>query len=163
MYSGDCQCQPCGDCPLVTGDLADIGNWVYVGLWECELVTGDVESLSSDAQTLGLNGCALLTGDLSDFSSTVTYLDAVGCVLLTGSSIAHMTGIGSVDISNQAADQTRVNAIIDNIYAAKESFTDTTITMNIGGNNAAPSAAQILKIEELQADYGWAITYTLPS
>ena len=149
-------------CASVDGDLSSLAGAEYVNLWACVLVTGGISSLSA-ATWVSLGTNTTITGDLADFADTAQMLNLIGCTGIVGFDVAHMTNIGEIYLRDQSADQTRVNAIIDNIYTNKESFTDTTITMNIDGNNAAPSAAQILKIEELQADYGWSITYTIPS
>ncbi|MBW2732010.1 MAG: hypothetical protein JRH20_06420, partial [Deltaproteobacteria bacterium] len=50
-------------------------------------------------------------------------------------------------------------AIIDEIYQARESYDNLVDkTLDIGGNNAAPDAAAITQIGELEATYRWRIS-----
>ncbi len=153
----------CGGNPLITGSIPSLNpNAHYVNLGGSVLITGSI-NFFADSTVMNFWGDPLITGSIDLLNTQTTYVALVGATQITGTDIARMTHIEQIYLQDQSADQTRVNAIIDNIYAAKESFTSETIIMSIDGNNAAPSAAQILKIEELQADYGWAITYTLPS
>jgi hypothetical protein len=80
-----------------------------------------------------------IAGDLSEFPASVTRLDLWFCSLVTGSQISHMRGIDYVDLSNQSATQSRINAIIDDIYTHRANFTYASgIACNLDGNNAAP-------------------------
>jgi hypothetical protein len=54
-----------------------------------------------------------------------------------------------------------VNAIIDEIYGAREGYYYGEYkTLDIGGTNAAPGAAAMAQIVELEADYSWLIDCT---
>jgi hypothetical protein len=83
-------------------------------------------------------------------STTVIDIDALplgmedlqlsGCIGCIGNDVAHMKYINYIMMSNQSADQTRIDAIIDDIWQHRATFTYAGgITCNLDGNNAAPS------------------------
>ena len=151
-------------CTLLTGVIDNLPSGLtYASFGGCSLLTGVIDNLPSGLTYAYFYGCTLLTGVIDNLPSGLTYASFGGCSLLTGYDIANFVNIGEMYLQDQLADLTRVNAIVDNVYQGSivdDVFTDPTITLNIDGNNVAPSAAQITKILELIADYGWTISYT---
>lgn len=150
-----------GGCSLLMGSLADMPkSLTCASFGGCSLLSGALADLPKSLTYASFMGCPLLTGSIADLPNGLAHASFGNCSLLTGSNVAHMTRIEAIFLQNQQADQTRVNAIIDNCYSAKKSFSHPEILMNIGGSNAAPSKDRIARIEELVNNYNWTIIYS---
>ncbi|MCZ7403355.1 MAG: hypothetical protein O8C67_00295 [Candidatus Methanoperedens sp.] len=126
------------------------------------LLVESLNNLPDGLTNASFYDCPLLTGVIDNLPDGLTNASFTSCPLLTGSNIRHMIHIEDCSLQNQNANQARINAIADDCYAGQEAseFTHASIILNIGGNNSAPSAPQITKLEHLESDHNWTITYT---
>ena len=61
-------------------------------------------------------------------------------------------------LQGNGLSQALVDAVINEIYAYRASYTDSSPELRIDGSNAAPSASVSSKITDLENNYGWTIT-----
>jgi hypothetical protein len=87
-----------------------------------------------------------LVMDLDVLPVVITYLAVGGNAPCIGS-LNRFVGMRECYCDNQYATQARVNAIIQDIYDHKDNFTYANPTLNIDGNNAAPSG-NVIEPEE---------------
>jgi hypothetical protein len=150
-------------CSLIQGNLSSVSGVTYfLSLGGCSLIQGNLSSVSGVTYLLSMVGCSLIQGNLSSVSGVTYYLDLEGCSLIQGTTIPHASSFLYCYLQDELADQARVDGIVDDLYTAKDGYSGA-LTINIDGNNAAPSVPQIVKIEELVSDCGWSLSYTLPS
>lgn len=99
---------------------------------------------------------ANVTGSLDDLSADCTYI-VLNNSRIDGTNVGRFTKAASIQMKTMAMDQTRVNAIIDSAYEAKDNFIAPVIFYI--QQNVAPSAPQIAKLIELRDTKGWTIGY----
>lgn len=128
-------------CSLITGDLSSLtGSKYWLDLVDCPLITGDLSDVSGVTYQLALGSCPLITGDLLDVANVTYWLNLMNCPLITGSAVPK---IEYCYLNGQAADQARVDAILDYMYQAvlgnPNYYLAAAPYLAIAGNNATPS------------------------
>jgi hypothetical protein len=146
-------------CSNLQGSIDNLPpNMGYINIWPAAGVTGSIDNLPSSIYYLKADDCPLLTGSIDNLPTGSKRIYLSGDPLITGTNVARLPIIEFLFLKNQLASVERINAIIDSCYAGKDTFTHAHIELDISGNNAAPSAAQLAKIVELETSYGWIIT-----
>ena len=88
---------------------------------------------------LYVGGCPLITGDLSDVPAGVTTLYAYSSPLISPVGIHLLTSISEIQIYSNGYSSAIVDAVLEEMYTHRMSFTAAAPYLNIGGTNAAPS------------------------
>ena len=77
---------------------------------------------------------------------------------LTGMTDVECFAIADLQIQNNGMDQANVDAVFDSIYANRNSYTDPTPALNIGGTNATPSGIwQYAAVPSTAKEKGYAL------
>ena len=127
-------------CSLITGDLSDVPAGVtYLSVGGCPLITGDLSDVPAGVTYLYVSRCALITGDLSDVPAGVTTLYAYSSPLISPVGIHLLTSISEIQIYSNGYSSAIVDAVLEEMYTHRMSFTAAAPYLNIGGTNAAPS------------------------
>lgn len=117
-----------------TSIVGSIDRFVLTYIYCNSAITGSLDSMSVDATSIMISHSAI-----------------------TGTDIGRFTKITNFTARYCGMDQTRVNAIIDSAYAAKDDYLHA-VTLALQ-NNVAPSAAQKTKADELRTSKGWTVSY----
>lgn len=88
---------------------------------------------------LSASWCSLITGDLSDVPAEVTTLHAYHCPLISPVGIHLLTSINDIRIYDNGYSSAVVDAVLEEMYTHRMSFTAAAPALQIGGTNAAPS------------------------
>jgi len=166
----------------ITGSLADLPASMarlYLGSTS-STITGSLADLPASILYLHLyNTSSTITGSLSDLPASMLYLHlgSTSSTITGGATAVSATGIIFIITENCSEDQATVNDVIDRIYADRALFTYAAPSLDIGGNNAAPSgiyqyaatpSTALEKVyalkndDDLEGFNKWDITYTLP-
>lgn len=65
-----------------------------------------------------------------------------------------------LDVSDLSLAQGDVDSLVAGVYATRAAFTQAAKTLELGGSNAAPGAAALTQIAELEGSYGWTINHS---
>jgi hypothetical protein len=134
---------------------------------------------ASMTQLILYNTSSTITGSLSDLPASMTrlILGSTSSTITGGATAVAATGMTFIITENCSEDQATVNDVIDRIYADRALFTYAAPSLDIGGNNAAPSgiyqyaatpSTALEKVYALENDDDlegfnkWDIAYTLP-
>jgi hypothetical protein len=166
----------------ITGVLLDLpASMIRLYLYNTSsTITGALSDLPASMTHLYLSATSsTITGVLSDLPASMTYLHlgATSSTITGGAVAMAAVGIAIVVTNGCSEDQATVNDVIDRIYADRALFTYATPSLEIGGDNAAPSgiyqyaatpSTALEKVYALENDDDlegfnkWDITYTLP-
>lgn len=103
------------------------------------LITGDLSNLPRGLTYASFSLDPLITGDLSDLPRGLTVASFHSDPLITPGSIAHLTKINTLRLYSMEWTQANVDTVIASAWGARTTYTDSSIVMQIGGTNAAPS------------------------
>lgn len=170
-----------------TGVSGDISSWSLssplekVGLYSCDNITGDLSSwiFPSTIRELALNNTGV-SGDFSSWSLPAGFRSlnlAYGSGTITDvPDVSGVTSLQAYSFSNLALSQTIIDRVLLEIYTARANYTHSTPTLDMAGNNAAPSGIYqdgdppttgkeyIYELEndpESEGFYVWVIGYTV--
>lgn len=122
--------------PQVDISISDLSGIDEIRSWT-EL-SGDIADWQGTSITA--DGNTRISGNIGSLSSDVVYIYLSGCINVTGYELSRYAKITNVHLQDQSAVQSRVNAIILDIWQHRGSFTYAGgITCNLDRNNAAPS------------------------
>jgi hypothetical protein len=166
----------------ITGSLAGLpASMTHLYLYvTSSTITGSLAGLPASMTYLYLNNTSsTITGALSDLPASMSYLHLgnTSSTITGGATAVSATGMTLIITENCSEDQATVNDVIDRIYADRALFTYAAPSLDIGGNNAAPSgiyqyaatpSTALEKVYALENDDDlegfnkWDIAYTLP-
>jgi hypothetical protein len=140
--------------PNLTGDIS---KWpslpslilAMLDIDGCTGLTGDISGwvIPAAMSRLLLRGCSGLTGSMDTWVIPATYfaiLDVHGTQLTGCPNLSQMVVIESIDASDCGLNQATVDLYLSRCAARRASCTYQYPTLNLGGNNAAPSAAGLV-------------------
>ena len=126
--------------PSLRASLRDVPAGVtHLYVSRCPLITGDLSDVPAGVTSLSVRGCPLITGDLSDVPAGVTTLLAYSCPLISPVGIHLLTSISDIRIYSNGYSSAIVDAVLEEMYTHRMSFTAAAPALQIGGTNAAPS------------------------
>lgn len=132
-----------------TSDLLPIW-WLDGGEW----ITGIAPTIR-DYTYVGLKDVVIGPPALYE---DITALDARGDNI-DEAHLGDLTSCATISLQDNAMTQAEVDAVINELYENRDALT--TITINIAGTNAAPSATGLAQIAVLTAaPYNWTITHS---
>lgn len=127
--------------------LNDVRNATQITATGCSLLSGDLSELNRSSISLYLTSCRLLTGCVSDLPPAVLIARLRYDILLTSGSIAPLTAARDLQFQDLTWLTADVDTVINSMWAARANYTYATPSLNIGGNNQAPTGNVVAPVE----------------
>lgn len=110
-------------------------------------MTGRLADINRAATGLYIIGCPKITGPLDDLPITTTVVRLQYDLLVTAGSISHCIALQQIRVQDIGWLTADVDTVIDSMWVARANYTYATPSLNIGGNNQAPTGNVVAPVE----------------